>query len=178
MEVVVKDTAAVLPARPMPRRILWCSNMDLVLPRVHTPTIYFYRQPRGLAPPGCLLDAAVLKAALAEVLVPFYPAAGRVRLDCTGRREIDCNGEGVVFVEAECNVGLDEFGDFGPEKGSKYMQLVPQPAALAGEGDISACPLLLLQARTPPLLSTLVSAHLRCLSTLQTRTFLRGRIMG
>ncbi|MQM07120.1 hypothetical protein Taro_039954 [Colocasia esculenta] len=146
MEVTVKDTATVLPARPTPRRTLWCSDLDLLVARFHTSTVYFYRSSDSSQSLGCLLDAAVLKEALAEVLVDFYPAAGRKRLDGKDRWEIDCNGEGAVFLEAECNVGLDEFVGFGPGNEPKYMQLVPQPAAAAGsEHDVSACPLLLLQ---------------------------------
>uniref|UniRef100_A0A1D1ZED2 Hydroxycinnamoyl-Coenzyme A shikimate/quinate hydroxycinnamoyltransferase n=1 Tax=Anthurium amnicola TaxID=1678845 RepID=A0A1D1ZED2_9ARAE len=141
IEVRVKGTETVRPAGPTPRRTVWCANPDLLVPLTHTPTVYFYR-PDGS--PG-FMDAAVLKSALAEVLMHFYPAAGRKRLDGDGRPEIDCNGEGVVFVEAEASVGLEGFGDFGPENGPNFMQLVPRPAAFGSERDISACPFLLLQ---------------------------------
>lgn len=60
------------------------------------------------------MDSNVLKQALSKALVPFYPMAGRLRRDDDGRIEIDCNGEGVLFVEAETTSVIDDFGDFAP----------------------------------------------------------------
>ncbi|MQL83962.1 hypothetical protein Taro_016457 [Colocasia esculenta] len=130
----------VRPARPAPRRTLPCSIVDLVMTRFYVLTVHLYRPPPdGSLPESHFFDAAKLKAALADVLVPFYPAAGRVRLDGNGRPEIDCNAEGVVFVEAESNAVLDEFGT---EHRPKYMKLVPATAAVGGGHDTSTSPLV------------------------------------
>nr|GMD28087.1 shikimate O-hydroxycinnamoyltransferase-like [Ipomoea batatas] len=52
--------------------------------------------------------------ALRNVLVSFYPMAGRLARDGEGRIEINCNEEGVLFVEVESDACVDDFGDFTP----------------------------------------------------------------
>ncbi|CAI9113849.1 OLC1v1014533C1 [Oldenlandia corymbosa var. corymbosa] len=110
MKIEIKESTMVKPAGETPRRSLWNSNVDLVVPNFHTPSVYFYR-PNGS--PN-FFDAKVLKDALGRALVPFYPMAGRLKRDEDGRIEIDCNGEGVLFVEAESNGTVDDYGDFAP----------------------------------------------------------------
>ncbi|CAL9771421.1 unnamed protein product, partial [Musa acuminata subsp. burmannicoides] len=133
----LRQTTMVRPAEQTPRRRLWNSNLDLVVPQFHTPSVYFYR-PNGSRG---FFDAAVLRSALARALVPFYPMAGRLGRGEDGRVEIDCNGEGVLFVEAEApDATVDDFGDFAPTMEMK--QLIPH---VDYTGDISSFPLLVLQ---------------------------------
>ncbi|MQL80373.1 hypothetical protein Taro_012822 [Colocasia esculenta] len=136
MEIKVRETTMVRPSLPTPERFLWNSNVDLVVPRFHTPSVYFYR-PDGSA---SFFDGRVLKDALAKALVPFYPMAGRLRRDEDGRVEIHCNAEGVLFVEAETNASVADFGDFAPTMEMK--RLIPP---VDYSGDISSFPLLVLQ---------------------------------
>ncbi|KAL3511992.1 hypothetical protein ACH5RR_024709 [Cinchona calisaya] len=110
MKIEIRESTVVKPAQETPRRNLWNSNVDLVVPNFHTPSVYFYR-PTGSSN---FFDAKVLKDALSRALVPFYPMAGRLKRDEDGRIEIDCNGEGVLFVEAESDGVVDDFGDFAP----------------------------------------------------------------
>lgn len=126
----------VRPAEETPRRSLWNSNVDLVVPRMHTPSVYFYR-PSGAAN---FFDPQVMKEALSKVLVPFYPMAGRLRRDEDGRIEIDCNAEGVLFVEADTGSVIDDFGDFAPTL--ELRQLIP---TVDYSGDIGSYSLLILQ---------------------------------
>nr|AGA20364.1 hydroxycinnamoyl CoA shikimate/quinate hydroxycinnamoyl transferase [Leucaena leucocephala] len=136
MIINVKASTMVRPAEETPRRALWNSNVDLVVPNFHTPSVYFYR-PTGAAN---FFDAEVMKQALAKALVPFYPMAGRLRRDEDGRVEIDCNGEGVLLVEAETIGVIDDFGDFAPTL--ELRQLIP---AVDYSGGIETYPLLVLQ---------------------------------
>ena len=136
MIINVKESTMVQPAEETPRRGLWNSNVDLVVPRFHTPSVYFYR-PTGASN---FFDAKVLKEALSKALVPFYPMAGRLRRDEDGRIEIDCNGEGVLFVEAETASVVADFGDFAPTL--ELKQLIP---TVDYSGGISSYPLLVLQ---------------------------------
>jgi len=99
MAITVRRSTMVRPARETPRQRLWNSNLDLVVPRFHTPSVYFYR--RGGPEVEGFFDGERMRRALAEALVPFYPMAGRLARDEVGRLEIDCNGEGVLFVEAD-----------------------------------------------------------------------------
>lgn len=127
----------VKPAQETPKRSLWNSNVDLVVPNFHTPSVYFYR-PTGAAN---FFDPKALKDALSRALVPFYPMAGRLKRDEDGRIEIDCNGEGVLFVEAESSDGtIDDFGDFAPTL--ELRRLIPAVDYTQG---ISSYALLVLQ---------------------------------
>lgn len=68
-------------------------------------------------------DATILKESLSRALVPFYPMAGRLKeANHNGRLEIECNGEGALFVEAETTHSLVDFGDFKPTP--ELMRLV------------------------------------------------------
>ncbi|XP_004235891.2 shikimate O-hydroxycinnamoyltransferase [Solanum lycopersicum] len=110
MKIEVKNSTMVQPATETPQLRLWNSNVDLVVPNFHTPSVYFYR-PTGS--PN-FFDGKVVKEALSKALVPFYPMAGRLCRDEDGRIEIDCKGQGVLFVEAESDGVVDDFGDFAP----------------------------------------------------------------
>ncbi|KAG8082559.1 hypothetical protein GUJ93_ZPchr0014g46879 [Zizania palustris] len=140
MAITVRRSTMVRPAGETPRRRLWNSNLDLVVPRFHTPSVYFYRCPEE-GPPEGFFDGERMRRALAEALVPFYPVAARLARDEDGRVEIDCNGEGVLFVEADAlDSTVDDYGDFAPTM--ELKRLIP---AVEYTDDISSFPLLVLQ---------------------------------
>ncbi|OMO70062.1 Transferase [Corchorus olitorius] len=127
----------VIPARDTPKTTLWVSNLDLVMVRHHTLSVHFYK-PDGSSN---FFDPKVLKDALSEILVPFYPAAGRLQYDENGRLEIICNGKGVLFIEAEISCVMDDLvGDFTDS--SKVPQLAPK---VDYSGGISSYPLVAFQ---------------------------------
>lgn len=134
--ISVKSSTLVRPSAETPNEPIWNSNLDLVVPKMHTPSVYFYR-PNGAER---FFDADVMRAALGKALVPFYPMAGRLRCDSDGRIEIDCNAEGVLFVEAHTDSLVDDFGDFTPTP--ELRTLIPTVDYSAG---ISTYPLLVLQ---------------------------------
>jgi shikimate O-hydroxycinnamoyltransferase len=144
MKITVRGSAVVVPAEETPRLRLWNANPDLVVPRFHTPSVYFFR--RGAADGGSdYFDGERMRRALAEALVPFYPMAGRLARDEDGRVEIDCNAEGVLFVEADAPEGaVDDFGDFAPTMDLK--RLIP---AVDFSGGLSSYPLLVAQVNGP-----------------------------
>ncbi|KAL3848873.1 hypothetical protein ACJIZ3_010755 [Penstemon smallii] len=138
MRIYTKESAMVRPVEATPNGRLWISNIDVVKHSYHTPTVYIYRRPVGV---DNFFDTAVLKAALGRALVPFYPAAGRLNTNEDGRIEINCNGEGVLFVEAESDGTLDDLGDFTPNPELK-ISLIP---TVDYSQHIWTYPLLLLQ---------------------------------
>jgi len=141
-EVVVVDTALVPPSKETPGQPLWLSNLDLAVPRTHTPLVYYYPAPaQGAAAAGTGSFAPDrLTAALAGALVPFYPLAGRLGPGPDGRPQINCTGEGALFVVARANLtGDDIFEDFEPSPEIRRA-FVPSPRP----GDAS-CPLAVFQ---------------------------------
>lgn len=136
MKIAVKESMMVKPMEETPSGSLWLSSLDLVFPSTyHTRIVYFYRS-NGAAN---FFDRAALKAALSRALVDFYPYAGRLRKDDNGRIEINCTGEGVSFMEAECDGAVDDLGGFSPRPG---ISLVPTVDYSQG---ISTFPLFLVK---------------------------------
>ncbi|KAM1980054.1 hypothetical protein FF1_037376 [Malus domestica] len=84
----------------------------------------------------------VIREALSRALVYYYPLAGRLREGPNRKLMVDCNGEGILFVEAFANVTLEQLGD----------KILP-PCPLLEEflfnfpssNGIIGCPLLLVQ---------------------------------
>ncbi|CAI0394605.1 unnamed protein product [Linum tenue] len=156
MKVTVRETSMIMirPAECRPRHSLWLSNLDLLQLRNHVTTIYAYNKPTTAGTSALsfeFFDIKVLKDALSKALVPFYPVAGRLGRDANGRLELDCNGEGVLLLEAETETALAELGEFipvpdgrefspGPEV--QLTELVPRVDYSKG---VSSYPLLILQ---------------------------------
>lgn len=146
MEVV--ETTLVPPSEATPRHALWLSNLDLAVPKTHTPLVYYYPRPAGAGAgeegkgegEGSFFDPARLREALSRALVPFYPLAGRLAAGPGGRIEIDCTGEGALFCVARADFTGDEvFADFEPSPEARRL-LVP----FAASGD-PPCVLAMVQ---------------------------------
>ncbi|RLN03168.1 hydroxycinnamoyl-coenzyme A shikimate/quinate hydroxycinnamoyltransferase-like protein 1a [Panicum miliaceum] len=141
-EVAVVETTLVAPSKETPRQPLWLSNLDLAVPRTHTPLVYYYPAPAQGAPAAGTGSFAPdrLKAALAGALVPFYPLAGRFSAGPDGRLQIDCSGEGALFVAARADLtGEEIFEDYEP---SPEIRRAFVPSAQPGE---ASCPMAMFQ---------------------------------
>lgn len=95
------------PAKPMPGETKLLSDLDNTeSPSSYMGAILVYRaagQPERGDPVG------VIRQALSEALVHYYPLAGRIREGPNGGGLlVDCTGEGVLFAEAEADVRLAE----------------------------------------------------------------------
>lgn len=137
MKIHVKESTIIRPAQETPKHRLQISDLDMIVPSNYVPSVYFYRRSSDCTD---FFEVGLLKKALSEVLVPFYPVAGRLQKDENRKIEILCNGEGVLFLEAETSCGIDDFGDFS--QGSKLLTLVP---TVGDTKDISSHPLLMAQ---------------------------------
>ncbi|KAF6998636.1 hypothetical protein CFC21_014736 [Triticum aestivum] len=114
--VRVVESCLVTPSDDTPREGLWLSALDLVLAnRGHTPLVHFYSTAgAGSDVADDFFDVARLKESMARALVPFYPLAGRLGVDSGGRTEVNCNGEGALFVVARSDHTLQDFVDPTP----------------------------------------------------------------
>ncbi|KAF8038400.1 hypothetical protein BT93_B1056 [Corymbia citriodora subsp. variegata] len=101
------EAELVRPARPTPRERKRLSDVDDQEGlRFQIPAIQFYRCDGSGRDP-----VRAVREGLARALVFYYPFAGRLR-ELPGRKlVVDCNEEGVMFVEADADVTLDQFGD-------------------------------------------------------------------
>ncbi|KAJ4837269.1 hypothetical protein Tsubulata_017325 [Turnera subulata] len=107
-----KDPQLVTPAKPVPyeEKLLLSDVDDQEALRYQISFIMFYGSnpisaPRGKDPVNIIRDA------LAEALVYYYPLAGRLREGPDMKLIVDCTGEGALFVEADADVTLAQLGD-------------------------------------------------------------------
>ncbi|CAL1352816.1 unnamed protein product [Linum trigynum] len=137
MKTTVKECCIVRPAEDTPKQRLWLSNLDqLFVNFPHVSLLHPYK------PDGShnFFSTRVMKQSLAKTLVAFFPVAGRLAQDETGRFEIDCSGQGVLFAESEIDASMSELGDFSSPQ--LLRQFFPEIDYSRG---VSSLPLLLIQ---------------------------------
>ena len=84
----------------------------------------------------------VIRDALAQTLVFYYPFAGRIREGVGRKLLVECNGKGVLFIEADADVTLAQFGDNLKPPFPCFDGLLYNVPGCEG---ILHCPLLLIQ---------------------------------
>ena len=132
----------IAPALPTPRELKRLSDLDDQEGlRSLIPVIQFY----GMDPKmGARNPASVIREALAKVLVFYYPFAGRLTEGPGRKLMVDCTGEGVLFIEAEADITLKEFGEtLHPPFPCLKELLCDVPAS----GGIVGSPLILIQVK-------------------------------
>lgn len=130
----------VSPIAPTPREIKLLSNIDDQEGlRFNIPLIFIYRHEPSMIEKD---PVKVLKHSLSQTLVYYYPFAGRIREGDNRKLMVDCNGEGVMFIEAEADVTLDQFGDTLQPPFPCFQQLLYDAPDI---GQIIDCPLLHIQ---------------------------------
>jgi hypothetical protein len=99
----------VRPASPTPREVKLLSDIDDQEGlRFNLPFVFVFRHEPSMTKKDPI---KVLKHALSKTLVYYYPGAGRIREGVGRKLMVDCTGEGVMFIEAEADITLDQFGD-------------------------------------------------------------------
>ncbi|KAM0935751.1 putative benzyl alcohol O-benzoyltransferase [Dioscorea sansibarensis] len=138
----VKRQAPVLitPPELTPRELKPLSDIDDQTGlRFEMPALFFYRAKPAMAERD---PAKVIGEALSKSLVFYYPFAGRVREGPGQKLFVDCTGEGVVFVEGDANVRLDDFGDELPPPVHVLNELIHD---VEGSSGVLNCPIFLIQ---------------------------------
>jgi len=99
----------VAPAIPTPHELKLLSDIDdQEALRFHIPMIQIYGKQESMAEKD---PVEVIRQALSQTLVFYYPFAGRLREGPQRKLMVDCTGEGAMFMEADADVTLAEFGD-------------------------------------------------------------------
>ncbi|KAJ8641827.1 hypothetical protein MRB53_018521 [Persea americana] len=135
-----QEPILIAPAKPTPHEFKPLSDIDdQESLRCQVPTIHIYRNHPFVR--GRILTQ-FLKYALAEALVFYYPLAGRLRERPARKLVVECTGEGILFIEAEADIALDELGD-APQPPFPYFDELLYD--VPGSGHILNSPLLLIQ---------------------------------
>ncbi|MBA0632893.1 hypothetical protein Godav_001558, partial [Gossypium davidsonii] len=77
-----------------------------------------------------------------KCLVFYYPFAGRLRKGGNGKLIVDCTGEGVIFIKADVDVTLEQFGNALHSPFPCFDELLYD---VSGSEGMLNCPLLLIQ---------------------------------
>lgn len=130
----------VAPAKPTPNVFKQLSDLDDGESlRFQIPIIQIYKNDpsmKGRDP------VKVIKVAVAKALVWYYPLAGRLREGPGKKLFVECTGEGVIFIEAEADVTLNQFGDSLQPPFPCFEELLFD---VPGSSAVLHCPLLLIQ---------------------------------
>ncbi|GAB2280575.1 hypothetical protein Dimus_015202 [Dionaea muscipula] len=101
VEIVSKET--IKPSTPTPEELktLKLSILDHINPHVYARHAFFYTNTNPNPSSGVSNYCDLLKASLSKVLAKYYPFAGRI-----DKITINCNDEGVEFIEAKTEANL------------------------------------------------------------------------
>nr|XP_010933015.1 benzyl alcohol O-benzoyltransferase [Elaeis guineensis] len=134
------EPVLVAPAEPTPHEFKRLSDIDDQEGlRFQIPVIQFYRNDPSMAGRD---PARVIREALAKTLVHYYPFAGRLREGARRKLVVECTGEGVLFIEADADVRLEQFGDALQPPFPCLEELLYN---VEGSGEVLNAPLLLIQ---------------------------------
>ncbi|KAJ3688447.1 hypothetical protein LUZ61_017611 [Rhynchospora tenuis] len=131
----------IRPAIPTPYEFKPLSDID------DQEALRFYNTGVIFCPKNHLMSgqdpAQIIKSALEKALVYYYPFAGRIHEGPDRKLVVECNGEGIVFVEADADVRLEDFGDAfcPPIPCHEDLLCVPETPV----GDVINRPLLYIQ---------------------------------
>ncbi|OMO60390.1 Transferase [Corchorus capsularis] len=108
MEFIVENihNEIIKPSSPTPLhlKVSELSLLDQMTPTVFVPLIFFYPNDDNNDFAKAEARSQLLKRSLSETLTRFYPFAGRI-ISCSS---IECNDEGVDFVETRVNCRLQD----------------------------------------------------------------------
>ncbi|KAL7163334.1 hypothetical protein ACSBR2_039432 [Camellia fascicularis] len=145
LKITLEETISIRPSKQPERQTIQLSGLDRISPAILY-TIFFYKSQFSNEKTSSSSDDVVdrAKTALQKVLVLWFPAVGRLRINAeTGKLEIDCTNEGVTAITAKTGLKLEELGRQCEYKPC-YEKLVPQ---LPDAEDISKNPLVVVQVQ-------------------------------
>ncbi|XP_071903615.1 epi-neemfruitin B synthase L1AT-like [Coffea arabica] len=135
VEVLTKKL--VKPSSPTPNRLqnYKLSSFDQLAPRSLVHLVYFYENNDSCKgnhdEAGVVQRHEILQISLAETLSHFRPLAGRISDD--GRRSVDCQDQGALYIEAKVNCQLNQFLNQAYEDVELLADFIPD-GGLNGDG--------------------------------------------
>ncbi|KAH0784178.1 hypothetical protein KY290_003776 [Solanum tuberosum] len=76
--------------------------------RIQMPILMFYKYNSSMEGKD---PAKIIKDGLSNTLVFYYPLDGRIVEGPNRKLMVNCNSEGIMFIEADANVELEKLGD-------------------------------------------------------------------
>lgn len=103
----------IVPEKPTPHELKSLSDIDDQEGlRFQVPFIWSYKNNSIISPSMKGKDPVkVIREALGKALVYYYPLAGRLVEGYNRMLFVDCNGEGVLFIEADADISLEKLGN-------------------------------------------------------------------
>ncbi|KAK4729234.1 hypothetical protein R3W88_022222 [Solanum pinnatisectum] len=130
----------VEPAKVTPHDTKHLSDIDdQGSTRFQVPILMFYKYNSSMEGKD---PAKIIKDGLSKTLVFYCPLAGRLIEGPNKKLMVNCNSEGIMFIEADANVELDKLGD-SIKPPCPYLDLLLHN--VPGSDGIIGCPLLLVQ---------------------------------
>lgn len=116
LSVIRMEPVMVCPAKETPKEVLYLSNIDdqPILRSTNKGLLVYVTSDAD--------PAVVIRDALSRALVYYYPFAGRFRKTQNAKLEMNCNGEGAVFLQGNANCSLKDVGYLAyPTSFSKHL---------------------------------------------------------
>ncbi|KAE8023615.1 hypothetical protein FH972_009290 [Carpinus fangiana] len=118
VQLISSDTIKPSSSTPDNLRHHTLSFIDQIAPSIFMPLLLFYPTDIGVAHLSNEERQTRIKESLAEALTRFYLLAGRIKDNFL----VDCNDEGVHYVEAKATCKLAEFlEDLNPAEHNKFL---------------------------------------------------------
>ncbi|KAI7744904.1 hypothetical protein M8C21_029606 [Ambrosia artemisiifolia] len=119
LELISRET--IKPSSPTPQhlRTFNLSVIDQFMHDVYTPLILFFPNTNKDSVTDVVTKRSRhLKESLSEILTSFYPFAGKVK----DNMQIECNDEGVYYIEARVNETLEDFLHHPSDERVKWLK--------------------------------------------------------
>ncbi|XP_006350348.1 methanol O-anthraniloyltransferase-like [Solanum tuberosum] len=130
----------IVPQNKIPKKILYLSDIDDQEGlRFQMPILMFYKYNSSMKGKD---HAKIIKDGLSKTLVFYYPLAGRIIEGPNRKLMVNCNSEGIMFIEADANVELEKLGDSILPPCPYLEELLYNEPGSVG---IIGCPLMLVQ---------------------------------
>ncbi|KAL8155409.1 limonoid 7-O-acetyltransferse-like [Apium graveolens] len=133
MVVEIVSEENIVPSSPTPDhlRVFKLSFLDQIQAKIYVPLLLFFHNNQTSNQSSVIFDRSkLLKQTLSQTLTQFYPLAGKVRDDF----QIDCNDEGVHYVETRVEERLSDFLGRSP-KNEMIDLFIPQNATASAIGN-------------------------------------------